>query len=133
MISTPIHYAYGAALIACAAFGLVKQGEVWVLKATSAQQVVRIAKLEGDNATLQAANGICIASVEDQNQAITDLVDAAEQRRKEAAAALAAAEQSASKRIAAAEALQSRPMPKPGDECGSLEVLINEKISERNQ
>lgn len=128
-----VGYAIGAAFLALALFAGVKQAQVWKLTADNARQATRIVQLEGINAALTTENENCAARVMGQNAAIEQLQAEAERRERAAAEALAAAERSAAKRLADAAAILSRPMPKPGDECGSLEVLINEMIEGRQQ
>lgn len=118
---------------------------LWV--AALAYHFVMVASLEGDVTTLKAdktelaaekllltsENKTCAERVGAQNAAIEKA--AADGANRAAAASLALAD--ASRRAAAAEALAAailaRPMPKPGDACGSLEILIDEEIERRSK
>lgn len=126
-----VYYAVGFAFVALLAFAGVKQVQVWKLKADNATQAQKITRLETDNSALTSANAACATSVEKQNEKIDAMKRQAETRAEAARLAVAAAEQDAAKHIADAEAILARKMAKPGDECGSLEVLIDEAIKGR--
>lgn len=130
-LRTVAYYIAGALALALLAFAGVKQAQVWKLTATNATQAARLAKLDADNAALTIENKGCAELVGKQNEAIEQLRAEAEMRARLAAEAVAAADRSAEKHLAAANDLRRRPMPKPGDECGSLDDLLNEEIGRR--
>lgn len=84
------------------------------------------ADLKAANDKLQSANEDFARLTVDQNAAIKALQDAADQRAKDVAAAQVTAAQKAASGYAAAQVTAARPMPKPNDECGSLDTLLNE-------
>lgn len=133
MMKNPVTRLYAALAVAA------------IVVAAFAYHCVTVAGLEGDVATLNGKlstlkasnllltgeNKTCRARVGSQNAAIENARTEAENRAAVASLAVAEADRRARAAEAVAAAILARPMPKPGDECGSLEVLINEEIDRR--
>lgn len=135
MMKDPVTRLYAAlALAALVVVALAYHfGTVAGLEGKVATLGGRVSTLNASNLLLTAENETCAESVWKQSAAIEKARAEAENRA--AAASLAAAE--ADHRARAAEAVAAsilaRPMPKLGDECGSLETLLNEEIERRSK
>lgn len=103
------------------------------LRTDNANLSAKVTTLTATNSQLSAENKNAAEVIGRQNDAVTELQRQAAERQAAAAAELAAAEKKAADYKAKADALANRPMPKPGDACGSLDVLLNEVIAERQK
>lgn len=122
-------------------------GAAALLVAALAYHFVTVAGLEGDVATLTAdktalsaekklltsENKTCAERVGAQNTAIEKAAADGAHRAAVASLAVADAGRRAATAEAVAAAILARPMPKPGDACGSLEILIDEEIERRSK
>ncbi len=125
-----------AALVALALLGGAVAYHFYVvagLNGTVSKLTTDNAGLKSANDKLQSANQDFARLTVDQNKAIQALQDAAEQRAKDVAAAQTAAAQAAATGYAAAQVTATRPMPKSNDECGSLDVLLNEAAARKSK
>lgn len=100
------------------------EGDVKTLEGAKAQ-------LQAANLILTAENKTCAASVETQNAALAEMVKEGEARAATARAAILDAERRAKHFEGKAADLMRNPMPIPGDECASLEKIINDEIGGR--
>ncbi len=132
-ITKNLLYIAAVALLGALGFAGWNQVQVWRLEAANARHEAKIATLSAENTQLMNANADFAASAERQRSAIERMNAEAKRREDAARAALAAAEREAAQKISAADLILSQPMAKPGDECGSLEILINAKIAERQK
>lgn len=111
-----------------------------VIAGAIALQAWSIHHLRGQVATLTAANIVAQSVNKDfaesskrQNGEIQALKQAAGEREEAARVAIAKAEQKAAGALAKAAAIERETMAFPGDECKSLEKLLNDEIEGRNQ
>ncbi|WWQ12964.1 hypothetical protein PQ43W_18 [Ralstonia phage PQ43W] len=105
--------------------------EVTHLKTELAQREGQIAKLQGLNAALQSTNETYAALTAQQNQAVQAMSDLSRARQDKAQAEIAVVTAQSARVLATATDLLHRSMPKPGDACGSLDILLNQAIQAR--
>lgn len=106
---------------------------VGALRVETARLTGEAERLTDERASLEANLENAAASLRRQSEAVTKMEEEAKARSAAAAAALAAAQRQAAAYQQTAQELSKRPMPKPGDACGSLESLLNDVITERKK
>jgi regulator of replication initiation timing len=126
-----VHLLLAAVLVA----GLMYVGN---LRLTIATQQTEIAQLKGEIKTLETANEVLTASnvkladaLERQTAKVNEWLDQAAQRKAASDAALAKAKRDAELWKKKYGALLSAPPAVPGDDCASLNVLLNQYITLR--
>ncbi len=124
-----------AALVAALAFHFVTvgnlEGDVKKLKDDAILMKSKNDVLTATNTLLTSENASCAKSVSDQNSAIQAARLEESKRAAVASLAVADANRRARSAEAVAAAILARPMPKPGDACGSLDVLLDEELERR--